>query len=366
MPVIAIVGIRAGNLLGGTVIIEALFDWPGLSSLLVSAAFARDYPVIQGSLLAIFAIFILISLAIDLAQGWSIPASAGRRHECPSVSVDAAPRRSPRWLSAALPAWLAAAFLLLVALAAAFGPMLGLQDPYQIDAANLLSSPTWKHWLGTDDLGRDLLSRAVHGARVSLTVAAAAVALAGVLGVAVGVGVAFLGRRAEAAAIRVVDVFVSLPEIFVALVVLAFIGGNLPTLVATIGILYAPQFARVAWGVARGIRAREHVQAARSLGAGPAWIIWHEVLPNMRSIIAVQASFTFSFAMLLEAGLSFLGLGVRPPVPSWGQMVGSLKDYLYTNPWPVLVPALALFFTVLAVNVLGDWLQDALNPELRR
>ena len=184
------------------------------------------------------------------------------------VSVDAAPRRSPRWLSAALPAWLAAAFLLLVALAAAFGPMLGLQDPYQIDAANLLSSPTWKHWLGTDDLGRDLLSRAVHGARVSLTVAAAAVALAGVLGVAVGVGVAFLGRRAEAAAIRVVDVFVSLPEIFVALVVLAFIGGNLPTLVATIGILYAPQFARVAWGVARGIRAREHVQAARSLGAG--------------------------------------------------------------------------------------------------
>ena len=103
--------------------------------------------------------------------------------------------------------------------------------------------------------------------------------------------------------------------------VLAFIGGNLPTLVATIGILYAPQFARVAWGVARGIRAREHVAGGALARGGPAWIIWHEVLPNMRSIIAVQASFTFSFAMLLEAGLSFLGLGVRPPVPSWGQMV---------------------------------------------
>jgi peptide/nickel transport system permease protein len=256
--------------------------------------------------------------------------------------------------------------LILLVAGAAFGPLLGLADPYQIDAANLLSSPSWKHWLGTDELGRDLLSRAVYGARVSLTVAAAAVVLAGVLGVAIGVGVAFLGRRAEAAAIRVVDVFVSLPEIFVALVVLAFIGGNLPTLVATIGVLYAPQFARVTWGVARGIRAREHVLAASSLGAGSGWIIWHEVLPNMRSIIAVQASFTFSFAMLLEAGLSFLGLGVRPPVPSWGQMVGSLKDYLYTNPWPVMVPALALFFTVLAVNVLGDWLQDVLNPELQR
>ncbi|CAB3678662.1 ABC transporter permease [Achromobacter kerstersii] len=261
---------------------------------------------------------------------------------------------------------LALGFLIVVVAAAAFGPMLGLADPYQINAANLLSSPSWEHWLGTDELGRDLLARVIYGARVSLTVAAAAVILAGVLGVAVGVGVAFLGRRAEAAAIRVVDVFVSLPEIFVALVVLAFIGGNLPTLVATIGVLYAPQFARVTWGVARGIRAREHVLAASSLGAGNGWIIWHEVLPNMRSIIAVQASFTFSFAMLLEAGLSFLGLGVRPPIPSWGQMVGALKDYLFTNPWPVLVPALALFFTVLAVNVLGDWLQDLLNPELQR
>lgn len=261
---------------------------------------------------------------------------------------------------------IALGFLTLLVLAAAFGPVLGLADPYQIDAANLLSSPTWQHWLGTDELGRDLLSRSVYGARVSLTVAAAAVILAGMLGVAIGVSVAFLGPRAEAAAIRVVDVFVSLPEIFVALVVLAFVGGNLPTLIATIGILYAPQFARVTWGVARGIRAREHVLAASSLGAGNGWIIWHEVLPNMRSIIAVQASFTFSFAMLLEAGLSFLGLGVRPPVPSWGQMVGSLKDYLFTNPWPVLVPALALFFTVLAVNVLGDWLQDALNPELQQ
>lgn len=261
---------------------------------------------------------------------------------------------------------LALGFLIVIVASAAFGPVLGLADPYQIDAANLLSSPSWEHWLGTDELGRDLLARTVYGARVSLTVAAAAVVLAGVLGVAIGVGVALLGRRAEAAVIRMVDVFVSLPEIFVALVVLAFIGGNLPTLIATIGVLYAPQFARVTWGVARGIRAREHVLAATSLGADNGWIIWHEVLPNMRSIIAVQASFTFSFAMLLEAGLSFLGLGVRPPIPSWGQMVGSLKDYLFTNPWPVLVPALALFFTVLAVNVLGDWLQDALNPELQR
>jgi peptide/nickel transport system permease protein len=116
----------------------------------------------------------------------------------------------------------------------------------------------------------------------------------------------------------------------------------------------------------RSIRAREHVMAARSLGAGPLWLIRHEALPNLFSIIAVQASVTFSFAMLMEAGLSFLGLGVRPPTSSWGLMVGTLKNYMFINPWPVIFPALALFLVVLAVNVIGDLLQDALNPELRK
>lgn len=263
-------------------------------------------------------------------------------------------------------AWLSAGFLGLLALAALAAPWLGLADPYAINAANLLASPDAAHWLGTDELGRDLLSRVIYGARVSLGVATAAVLVAGISGVAIGVCAAFAGRRLQAAIVRLIDVLVSLPETFVALVVLAFIGGSLPTLVMTIGLLYCPQFARVTWGVARSIQAREHVLAAQSLGAGTGWIIRREILPNMHSIIAVQASFTFSFAMLLEAGLSFLGLGVRPPTPSWGQMVGTLKDYLFTNAWPVLVPSIALFLTVLAVNILGDWLQDRLNPELQR
>lgn len=256
-------------------------------------------------------------------------------------------------------------FLTLLALCALAAPYLGLADPYAIDLANLLSMPSARHWLGTDELGRDLLSRAIYGGRVSLSVAASAVLVACVVGVSAGIGVSFLGRRLEAFAVLLIDVFVSLPEIFVALVVLAFLGGSLSTLIFTIGLLYCPQFARVAWGVAKSIQARDHVLAAISLGASRSWIMRHEILPNASSIIAVQASFTFSFAMLLEAGLSFLGLGVKPPTPSWGLMVGILKNYLYTNPWPVLVPALALFFTVLAVNVVGDWLQDVLNPEAR-
>ncbi|ODT35884.1 MAG: ABC transporter permease [Lautropia sp. SCN 70-15] len=261
---------------------------------------------------------------------------------------------------------LAMLVLAIVVAAALLAPVIGLADPLAIDPLNILASPSAAHWFGTDELGRDLFSRLAYGGRVSLAVAAAAVLLAGGIGVPLGIGIAFLGPRAEGAAMRIVDVFVSLPEIFVAIVVLAFLGGSLPALIGTIGLLYCPQFARVSYGMARSIRARDHVLAARSLGASRLWLIRREILPNMRSVIAVQASLTFSFAMLMEAGLSFLGLGVQPPTPSWGQMVGTLKNYIFISSSPVLVPSLALFVTVLAINIVGDWLQDRLNPELQR
>jgi peptide/nickel transport system permease protein len=195
-------------------------------------------------------------------------------------------------------------------------------------------------------------------------VALAAVCVACVFGIPIGVFAAFAGHRLENAIMRMIDVFVSLPEIFVAIFVLAFFGNSLPTLIFTIGLLYFPQFAKVAHSMARSIKTREYVLAAVSLGAGPTRLIWREILPNMWSVIIVQISFTLSFAMLLEAGLSFLGLGVMPPMPSWGQMVGRLKDYLFNNPWPVVFPSIVLFITILAINLLGDWLQDRLNPEL--
>ncbi len=262
------------------------------------------------------------------------------------------------------PLLVAAPILTLVVLAAVFAGIIAPYDPLAINPVNILASPSAVHLLGTDEIGRDLLSRIVHGARVSLSVAVAAVVIACLVGVPIGVGASFFGGRLESMVMRAVDVFVSLPEIFVAIVVLAFLGGTLPTLVFTIGLLYFPQFARVAHGMTASIKSRDHVLAAVSLGAGPLRIIWREILPNMRSVVIVQASFTLSFAMLLEAGLSFLGLGVMPPQPSWGQMIGTLKDYLYTNPWPVVFPALVLFATILAINLLGDWLQDRLNPEL--
>lgn len=265
-----------------------------------------------------------------------------------------------------LPATIALGFLTVVVLAALLAPVLPLYDPLALDTMNILAGPSALHPLGTDELGRDILSRIVYGGRISLGVALAAVVLACTIGSLLGILIAFLGKRAESVAMRLVDVFVSLPEIFVALVVLALLGGSLPTLIGTIGLIYCPQFARVVYNMTRSIREREHVMASRSLGAGKLWLIRYEALPNLYSIIAVQASVVFSFAMLMEAGLSFLGLGVQPPTPSWGQMVGVLKSYIFINPWPVIFPGLALFLVVLAINVVGDLLQDILNPELRK
>jgi peptide/nickel transport system permease protein len=257
--------------------------------------------------------------------------------------------------------------ILALLLAAALGAdLLAPYDPFAIDARNILQGPSAAHPFGTDEIGRDVLSRVIYGARISLSVAAAAVLVATLVGVPIGLVAAYTGGRTENAVMRAIDLFVSLPEIFVAIVVMAFLTNSLPTLIFTIGLLYFPQFARVTHSVAASVRRKEFVEAAVSLGMGPFRIMAQEILPNILTVIIVQVSFTLSFAMLLEAGLSFLGLGVMPPQPSWGQMVGTLKDYLFHNPWPVVFPSLALFLAVLAINLLGDWLQDRLNPELAR
>lgn len=247
---------------------------------------------------------------------------------------------------------------------ALFARWIAPYDPFDIDPVNILQSPSEAHWFGTDQLGRDILSRILYGAQVSCSVAAAAVLVATLVGVPLGLFTATLGPRAENMTLRLIDVLVSIPEIFIAIVVLAFVRGGLGTLIATIGLLYFPQFAKVTHSMAASLRQREFVLAAMVVGYGNARIMFREILPNMTSILLVQISFTLSFAMLLEAGLSFLGLGVVPPQPSWGQMVGELKDFLFRNPILVVFPSTALFLTILAINMMGDWLQDYLNPEI--
>jgi peptide/nickel transport system permease protein len=253
----------------------------------------------------------------------------------------------------------------LVALAL-FSEVLAPADPLKINAWAILKAPSADHLLGTDQLGRDLLSRVIYGARISLSVAAAAVTLATLIGVVLGLLAGYAGGWLENGIMRAVDAFLSIPEIFVAIVIMAFFTSNLTTLILTIGLLYFPQFARVIYAVTTTLKRKEFVEASVALGAGASRIIFREILPNIASIIVVQVTFTISFAMLLEAGLSFLGLGVMPPQPSWGQMVGDLKDYIQINPLLVIFPSAALFLAVFSVNTLGDWLQDWLNPEVAK
>jgi peptide/nickel transport system permease protein len=262
------------------------------------------------------------------------------------------------------PLLLAGPVLLILVVMALFSGVLAPADPLRIDARNILKSPSAQHVLGTDQLGRDLLSRVVYGARVSLSVAAAAVFVATLVGVMLGLLAGYVGGWVENVLMRVIDAFLSIPEIFVAIVVVAFFTSGITTLVFTIGLLYFPQFARVVYAVTNSMKRKEFVEASVALGAGAPRILLRQILPNIASIIVVQITFTISFAMLLEAGLSFLGLGVMPPRPSWGQMIGDLKDYIQINPLPVIFPSIALFLAVFAINTLGDWLQDWLNPEM--
>lgn len=269
-----------------------------------------------------------------------------------------------RRLSRYLRLLLAGPILVVLLAMALFSGVLAPSDPLKIDARNILKSPSAEHVLGTDQLGRDLLSRVIYGARISLSVAAAAVAVATSVGVALGLLAGYVGGWAENLLMRGIDTFLSIPEIFVAIVIMAFFTSGLPTLVFTIGLLYFPQFARVVYAVTNSMKRKEFVEASVALGAGAPRILVRQILPNIGSIIVVQITFTICFAMLLEAGLSFLGLGVMPPRPSWGQMVGDLKDYIQINPLPVIFPSVTLFLAVFSINTLGDWLQDRLNPEV--
>lgn len=275
-------------------------------------------------------------------------------------------QRFLRWLRRHVRLLIGGPIIVILVIAAIFCESIAPADPYQINTKAILKGPSAAHPFGTDQIGRDILSRVIYGARVSLSVAAAAVFFATLIGVPVGLLAAYIGGRLENGIMRVIDIFVCLPEIFVAIVVMAFMQHSLTTLIFTIGLLYFPQFARVTYGVAASLKTRDYVLAAEALGAGGTRIVFQEILPNMMSVVIVQISFTMSFAMLLEAGLSFLGLGVMPPQPSWGQMAGALKDFIFINPWPVVFPSAVLFLAVFSINMIGDWLQDYLNPEIVR
>jgi ABC-type dipeptide/oligopeptide/nickel transport system permease subunit len=250
-------------------------------------------------------------------------------------------------------------------LAAIATPLVSPYDPLKQDLANSLARPSFGHVLGTDNVGRDVLARVIWGTRVSLAAGFVSIALAASFGSLLGLLAGYWGGRVDELIMRVVDAILSFPALVLALALGAVLGAGLGGVLIALGVVYTPTFARLMRGQVLTIKAREYVDAARLLGA-PAWrIVMRHILPNAATPIVVQASVSVAFAILAEASLSFLGLGVQPPEPSWGSMINAGRGYLQLAPWLVFGPGAALFVTVLGLNFVGDALRDALDPRLR-
>ena len=258
------------------------------------------------------------------------------------------------------------AAIVTVAIAIALlAPSISPHDPLKQDLGNALAGPARAHWLGTDNVGRDVLSRVLWGTRISLVAGFASVAIGALAGSLIGLVAGYWRGRVDGVLMRLMDAVLSFPPLVLALALGAVLGAGLGGVLVALGVVYTPTFARLTRGQVLSITAREYVDAARALGA-PGWrIAWRHVLPNATAPIVVQASLSVAFAILAEASLSFLGLGVQPPAASWGSMINAGRGYLQQAPWIVFGPGAALFVTVVGLNFVGDAVRDALDPRAR-
>jgi peptide/nickel transport system permease protein len=289
------------------------------------------------------------------------------------MSDDALPRPLIRLPAGLRHAGLAAGLLIvgMIVLAALIGPTLVSYDPFAQNLTNRLVPPFWMdggtraHLLGTDQVGRDYLTRLIYGARISLLIGLSTVLLSGIVGTALGVAGGFFGGRVDDVVTFIITSKLSLPLILVALAVVSLVGSSLTVVVMTLGLLLWDRFAVVARATTLQIRNLDYVTAARAAGCSRAHILLAEILPNIVNPLVVVATLEIALAILLEAALSFLGLGVPPPLPSWGLMIAEGRDYMFFQAWVIVIPGVALMVFVLGINLLGDGLRDVLAPETR-
>jgi peptide/nickel transport system permease protein len=270
------------------------------------------------------------------------------------------------WLRTQPMATLGGILIIAFILMALFAPWLAPHDPAQLDLNSRLMGPSASHWFGTDELGRDVLSRTIYGARVSLTVAVSVVAVSLVLGLILGGAAGFFGGVTDTVVnIYVTNAFLALPGILLAVAVVAFLGPGLENLILALAISGWVGYARLVRAQVMAMKEREFVQAARSLGASNLRLLCRHILPNILQPIIVQAAVGMAAAVLAEATLSFLGLGVQPPTATWGAMLNDARSHLFESPHLILFPAVAVMLCVLSFNFIGDGLRDYLDPRTR-
>jgi peptide/nickel transport system permease protein len=288
------------------------------------------------------------------------------------VIVQSRPAR--RWLPAFrhLATLLGAVIIGAAVLVAIFAPYLTPHDPFAQDLSQRLIPPVWMegsqptHLLGTDQIGRDYLSRLIYGTRISMLIGVLTVITSGVIGITLGLIGGFYGGRTDDVVMFLITCRLSIPLILVALTVVALVGSSLAVVILTLGLLLWDRFAVVARTTAMQVRNLDYIAAAQAAGASRLHILLREVLPNIANHLVVVATLEMALAILLEAALSFLGLGVPPPLPSWGLMIAEAKEYMFFSPWVIMTPGVVLFVLVLGINLLGDGLRDLLGADMRR
>lgn len=245
---------------------------------------------------------------------------------------------------------------------AILAPLFSPYDPFQENYDQSLTGPSLSHPAGTDLYGRDLLTRLIYGARVSLAVGVGAVVFGAVIGVPIGAIGGYFGGWTDEFAMRTMDILISFPALVLALAIIGSVGASLLNLILIIGLVFSPQYARIVHGEVLSIKEEEYVEAAESTGLGDLSIIKNHILPNAMTPVIVQATFHVALAIIIEASLSFLGLGVQPPNPTWGVMIAEGREFLPNEWWMSVFPGIAILITVLAFNLLGDGLRDEYDP----
>lgn len=257
-------------------------------------------------------------------------------------------------------------FILIWTVVAVIAPWIAPQDPYITDMANRLQAPSGSHWFGTDNFGRDILSRVLYGARISIWTGLIAVSISFVIGVPLGGIAAYYGGRTGTIIMRLMDVLLSFPSLVLSMAIAASIGAGLTSAMIAVGIVGIPEFARLMFGQTVSLREKEYIEASRAIGVKNTTILYRHILPNALAPLMVQATLGMGFAILTASSLSFLGLGVKPPIAEWGAMISEGREYIISGQWwLVTFPGLSIATSILGFNLLGDGFRDVLDPRLR-
>ena len=260
--------------------------------------------------------------------------------------------------------WAAFSILFLVIILAAFTPWLAPYSPYETNPVIRLQAPSTAHWLGTDRYGRDVLSRVIYGARLSMLIGLSVSAIVMVVGTLSGIVSGYFSY-ADSIIMRIMDALMAVPSIMLALALMAIFGAGIRNVIIALAITFIPALARIARGSTLSVREESFVESARASGAGNGRIIFRHLLPNILSPIIVHVTITFALTLVTEAALSFLGVGVPPEIPSWGSIIADGRDYMVRAPWLIIAPGVAIVLTVLSVNMIGDAIRDLVDPALR-